>query len=133
MKDLPLRPRQHVLENETLNFVKQILPTEWIVSDGGKDYGIDLVVEIVENEQVTGAHFLMQLKGTDEINIQKDEYIVHSCKVSTLKYFLERPEPVIYLVYDAKDKVGYWIWIQDFIRNTLSANWKTKENVTIKI
>jgi len=133
MKNLPQRPRQHVLENESRIFTKQILPTEWIVEDGQNDYGIDLVVEIVKDSCVTGAHFLMQLKSTDKLAVSKDGYIIHPCSTSTLQYFLERPELVIYLVYDSKSKVGYWIWIQDFLRSQPSSSWKKQETLTVKI
>lgn len=40
---------------------------------------------------------------------------------------------VIYLVYDSKNKVGYWIWIQDYIRNYLPKKWKKQDTATIKI
>jgi hypothetical protein len=51
----------------------------------------------------------------------------------TLRYFLERPELIIYLVYDAPHKVGYWIWVQDYIRNDLDPTWKKQTTATIRI
>jgi hypothetical protein len=133
MTKLPQRPRPHILEAESRKFVKNILPAEWIIEDGQSDYGIDLVVEIVETANVTGAHFLMQLKATDNVKKRKGDFISHSCRSSTLRYFLERPEPIIYLLYDASTKQGYWIWIQDYIRNHLAENWKNQTTTTIRI
>ena len=133
MARLPQRPREHILDDESRKFIGQVLPSEWIIESGYKDYGIDLVIEIVKNGNVTGAHFLVQLKGTDSIEILKSGYISYSCETSTLQYFLERPELVIFLVYDSKEKVGYWIWVQDFIRNNLKADWGNQKTATIHI
>jgi hypothetical protein len=133
MKNLPQRPREHVLEDETQDFVKSILPKEWLTKVEEKDYGIDLSIEIVEDANVTGAHFLMQLKSTDKLVVNKKGLIPHTCKTSTLQYFLERPELVVYLVYDAVKKVGYWVWIQDYIRNALPKKWREQKTATIKI
>ena len=135
MSRLPKRTRAHVLEEESRQFVEQILPSKWVVESGQKDYGIDLVVEIVRGEYVTGAHFLMQLKATDELAVRKNECIAKACKTSTLRYFLQRPELIVYIIYDAQSRVGYWIWIQDYIRNQLQLDpaWKTQKTATIRI
>ena len=93
MVRLPQRTQEHILQGESIQFIKQILlPSEWIIESGQKDYGIDLVVEIVINNSVTGADFLMQVKGTDTPKIIEGEYITYRCKTGTLQYFLERPE-----------------------------------------
>ena len=135
MTRLPQRPRTHVLEIESQKFVESILPTEWIVTKPPLDYGIDLDVEIVEKTFVTGIHFLMQLKSTDKIQITKKGFVIYSCETSTLRYFLAQNEQVIFLVYDAKSKTGYWIWIKDYITNELAKNkkWKKQKTVTVKI
>jgi hypothetical protein len=133
MSKLPERTRQHVIETESRQYVRNVLPPEWLVEDGEKDYGIDLVIEVVKNEQVTGAIFLMQLKGTDVLVVRDGEYIAHRCKTRALAYFLERPEPIVYLVYDAQSKKGYWIWIQDYIRQSLKRGWRSQRTATVRI
>ncbi len=133
MNSLPKRTRSHVLDRKARDYVKQILPPEWIIQDGQEDYGIDLVVEIVKDEQVTGALFLMQLKGTDSLTVRKRGYVAHPCKTSTLMYFLQRPELIVYLVYDAQKNVGYWVWIKDYIRDKLKTNWKEQKTATVRI
>lgn len=135
MATLPQRPRTQVLETESQKFVKGILPSEWIAIEPQYDYGIDFDVEIVEQTFVTGVHFLMQLKSTDNIKINKKGYVTYSCETSTLRYFLARSEQVIFLVYDAKSKIGYWIWIKDYITNELAKNknWKKQKTATVKI
>lgn len=135
MARLPQRPRNHVLEAESQKFTKGVLPSEWIVTDVSHDYGIDLDVEIVEKTYVTGAHFSIQLKSTDNIQITKNGFVSYLCNTSTLRYFLEKTEQVIFLVYDANNKAGYWIWIKDYITNDLVKNkkWKKQKTTTVKI
>jgi hypothetical protein len=135
MARLPQRPRQHVLEDESRKFVKSVLPPEWIVTDISNDYGVDLDVEIVEQTYVMGVHFSMQLKSTDDVKITKAGFISFSCRTSTLRYFLEKVEHIVFLVYDAKNQVGYWIWIKDYLTNDLAKNkkWKKQTTTTIKI
>lgn len=133
MKKLPQRPRSHVLETESMQFVQKSFPKEWIIEKGQSDYGVDLIIEIVEDDSVTGAHFLIQLKSTDNLVINKKGFVSHSCNTKTLQYFLERTEPVIYLVYDAKKQIGYWIWIKDYLMNQPSSDWKIQDNFVIKI
>ncbi len=80
MARLPQRPREHVLETETEKFVSQVLPSEWLTEKRRHDYGVDLQVEIVQGEDVTGARFSIQLKGTDQLKVRKKAYIAHKCK-----------------------------------------------------
>lgn len=131
-KNLPQRPQQHVTDENAQRFVKNILPPEWICREGDIDYGVDFEVEITQDGLVTGSHFLIQLKGTQHLIVRKKRYVAHSCETSTLNYFLQRQELVIYLVYDDINKKGYWIWIQDYLRNE-DAAWKLKQTTTVKI
>jgi|GEM_PF-4154349 len=133
MVNLPKRPQEHILEDVAEQFCRQSLPAAWIIEKISKDYGIDFRVEITADNQVTGANFLIQLKGTENLSIRNKGYIAHTSESSTLEYFLQRPELVIYLVYDDKTKKGYWIWIQGYIRSELKSNWKAQKTNTIKI
>ncbi len=135
MSNLPQRPRNQALETESQIFVEGILPSDWITAKPQHDYGVDLDVEIVEKTFVTGVHFLMQLKSTDKIQMTKEGFVLYNCKTSTLRYFLAQNEQVIFLVYDAKSKIGYWIWIKDYITNELAKNkkWKKQKTVAVKI
>ena len=70
---MPVRPRQHQLEDESIDFVKSIIPKQWVVRELDRDYGIDLLIEIFENDTKTGRNFatgkmvFMQLKATDHL------------------------------------------------------------------
>lgn len=132
MVRLPKRPREHVLEEESEQFARRVLPSEWIVERKEHDYGVDLQVEIVRNESVTGARFSIQLKSTDNLKVRKKSYIAHPCSTSALFYYLQLPEPVVYLIYDAKGDQGYWVWIQEFTRQ-LDSKWKSKDKIDVRL
>ncbi|WP_160319529.1 DUF4365 domain-containing protein [Herpetosiphon geysericola] len=133
MSSLPIRNRKHVLEEESRKFVGNIIPSEWIIrGESPSDYGIDMQIELVLNERVTGASWSIQLKATDKLERKKD-VVTYSFKTSTLAYFLARPERIIYIMYDAVDKVAYWIWIQEYIRNDLEKTWLKQKTATVKI
>ncbi len=65
---LPKRSRAHVLETLSRQHVESIFPAEWICRRVEGDYGLDLRVEIVADEQVTALEFSTQLKAIDYLS-----------------------------------------------------------------
>lgn len=129
------RPSQHVTETESAIIFSQTIPSEWVNRDIKPDYGLDKSVEIVEGGKVTGKELLIQLKGTTTINVT-DGYVSYPLEVKNLKYYLERDTPVILTVVDVPSKKCYWLFIQEYIYQTLdeaNPNWKQQETVTVKI
>jgi tetratricopeptide (TPR) repeat protein len=131
---LPKRTRAHVLETLSRQHVESILPTEWVCRRVEDDYGLDMRVEIVSGESVSGREFAVQLKGTDRLKTSGDD-VLHSCKVSTAHYFLQRPEPVMYVVYDAQEDAAYWLWVQPYLRglDDASPGWRERKEVRVRI
>lgn len=69
---MPKRPRQHQLESESRAAIRAAIPSVWVYRDLEQDYGVDSEIEIFDEAGVaTGAKFLVQLKATDEPNLQK--------------------------------------------------------------
>ncbi len=130
----PTRPRAHVLETLSRQHVERTLPPEWICRDVQGDYGLDMAVEIVSGERVTGREFSIQLKATDHVKTSGDQ-IVHHCAVTAALYFLDRPEPVMYVVYDARAEVAYWLWVQPYLRDLDAARpgWRDQKTVAIRV
>jgi len=131
---MPKRTRAHVLEARSRQHVESIFPTEWVCRRVEDDYGLDMRVEIVTGEQVSGSEFAVQLKGTDHLRTSGED-VLHSCKVSTANYFLQRPEPVMYVVYDAQEDTAYWLWVQPYLRGLDDARpgWRDRKEVRVRI
>jgi hypothetical protein len=133
-KRLPRRPRAHVLETLSRQHVEGVFPPEWVCRRVEDDYGLDMRVEIVADEEVTGLEFSVQLKATDRLKISGND-VLHRCDVSTAQYFLHRSELVMYVVYDAQGEVAYWLWVQPYLRrlDETRAGWRDHKTVQIHI
>jgi len=133
-KRLPKRTRAHVLETLSRQHVESIFPPEWVPRRVEDDYGLDMRVEIVTGEEVSGLEFAVQLKGTDHLKTSGDD-VLHSCKVSTANYFLHRLEPVMYVVYDAQEDTAYWLWVQPYLHilDNTRPGWHDRKTVQIRI
>ena len=51
---MPKRPREHVLEELSIDHVRSILPAEWVRSTVHADYGLGIRVEIVAEGKMAG-------------------------------------------------------------------------------
>lgn len=103
------RPRSHQLEDELITAFRAARPSLWPVRKKDDDYGIDLEVEIFdEDEASTGVIFFVQLKATDDQQDRKlvleKEYLDGICQYDT---------PTIIVRYFARDRSLYWAWAGD--------------------
>ena len=78
-----MRPKRkintHLIEEKSLQIVREILPNYWTTREYKPDYGLDLVIGFFEKVEDTlnpvfdtlGEHLFVQLKGVESINISK--------------------------------------------------------------
>lgn len=111
---LPRRPRQHVLETESRNNLNQNIPNEWVVQNIDNDYGIDNLVEIVNDEELNGNFFSIQLKGTDT-NFNNQDSVTVRMNTRTIRYLMNRVELVMIVLYVSTEEESYWTWLRDAI------------------
>ena len=108
---MPNRPRTHVLEQLSRDAFSGLLtgPLGWLVRDIPIDYGIDVEVEIFdENGDATALTFKVQLKGMespDHIGPFRD------VKVDHLRYWSRFDVPVLLVAYDDSSNSVYGRWI----------------------
>ena len=129
------RPPEHIREDVSRKILEKIIPSEWILRDIDPDYGIDKSLEIVENEIVTGKEILIQLKGTQRIDIHGD-HISFSIDTDHLKYYLEKDVPVFLIIVDVVKEKCYWIFLQQYTYDVLNINnpsWVDQKTITIRI
>lgn len=116
----PQRPRTHVIENSSMKIFNNVIPDEWIVRDfTEQDYGIDLQVEIFENNQATGKILQIQLKGSDCPSYDKTAPFItyYGVKSSTVNYWNNLPIPVIFVYIDTKSRDCFYCNINHYIRD----------------
>ncbi|MGH7481433.1 MAG: DUF4365 domain-containing protein, partial [Longimicrobiales bacterium] len=68
---MPRRPRQHQIEELSRRALRARLPEAWVVRDLNPDYGLDVAVDIFEDERATGLSFAVQLKATENQDLQR--------------------------------------------------------------
>lgn len=113
VSDMPLRPRQHQLERESREAFRRALPAAWVPREVQPDYGIDEQIEIfTEGGVATGRSFLVQLKGTDEVDVGKALRV--RLKRRTISYMAEQDSPVLIVRYLAGSKALFAKWLHTF-------------------
>jgi len=113
---LPKRTRAHVLETESRLNLENNIPTEWVVQSVEHDYGIDNHIEIVQNEELNGNFFSIQLKGTDRQFAESPNVSVR-LDTKNVKYLMGRVELVMLILFVSTENESYWIWLRDGIKN----------------
>jgi len=82
------------------------------------DYGLDAEIRTFtgSGEPETGT-ILVQIKSTDNIKeLPKKNRFTFDLSKRDLEYWLREIVPVILLLYDAKEDVGYYINLQEYFR-----------------
>ncbi len=109
---MPKRPKQHQIGSKAVNKFVAFIPSEWVVRHISQDdYGIDLEVEIFENETATGLKFNVQSKSTK--SKLEEKWKQEQFKVSTLNYFEAQQYPVLLIKYIEYKDFFLFRWAHD--------------------
>ncbi len=127
------RPQAHTIQEQAEQLFEAKLPIEWVKRRQTPDYGIDYQIEIVEQNELMGLRFAVQLKGIGgKQPLSKRPRF--SLDTSHLEYYLKERLPVYLFVIDVRRNVGHWVFIQEYVRNRLrEKDWRTQKSVTIEL
>jgi hypothetical protein len=112
---------------------------DFLSRDEIPDYGVDLDVELLENNGASGKKFCIQIKSSSNLNyLKKTSTISLEFKTSRLGYLSRRtPGLGIIVVYDDKTKKTFFEYVETIINNITkiseSDKWKNQNNVNIHI
>lgn len=131
------RTKQHEIDTKAIKILESQTPVNWVLRRQEIDYGLDYQVQVFDGENPTNIWFMIQLKGTEALKIDKSNRVTFSFKVDTLKYYQENvPFPVFLLIVDVVKEDIYWIFLQKYIIEKLpnqKPTWEKQEYVTIYI
>jgi len=140
------RPRQHVMETESEQLLLEFLPSEWIVRQVPKDYGVDYEVELVDRSEVSGKRIWIQLKSVDkdlkirkrfnDLTEQEEAYISYSLSTDFLDYATKCPFPLLLFLADLSHGEIYWLPLQAAITYSLAKRkpeWHSQYSTTVRI
>lgn len=107
---MPKRTRSHRLEDISIVEFQRLLPDEWVCRSKDKDYGVDLEVEIFDDDGTsTGLLFYVQLKATDSEEAERSV----SIKLDRLEYLASLDAPSILVRYCGATHATHFMWISN--------------------
>ncbi len=115
--------------------MRSVLPAAWIVRDQDPDYGVDLEVEIVIDERVSGLVLQLQLKASRAFPSSGGTVRLR-LGVPKIKYLMHRQTPVLLVAYDKSKGRAYWLFLQRYVYQSLdrqNPDWRTQATVTVRI
>ncbi len=125
---------QHDFEEKSeLQLRLFLLELEWIVDRWGRDYGEDLFIRPFKDGIRTGHDFYIQLKGTDDTDqykLKTTDYYSYSVDLPNLRQWDRVQFPVIFVLWDITQNVGYWAHMQFLISNFLKKDPNWLENLS---
>lgn len=99
-----------------------MLPNFWVCRTKDKDYGVDLEVEIFDDEGVsTGLMFYVQLKATDDILKEKSV----TMKTDRIEYLASLDAPSMIVRYCDTSGEFYFSWLSNVLSKTKRSGTKT--------
>lgn len=111
--NMPRRPRAHQLEDLSLREFQRTIPLRWVCRELTRDYGIDLHVEIFdEDDLATGRSFFTQLKATDVRDL--GAALAVRLPVEKVAYYASVDLPVLIVLYHAAGNDFYTRWFHEF-------------------
>jgi len=131
-----MRIETHEIDTQARKIAPIALPRQWEYRNvTGRDYGIDMEVEIFEKKKATGQILLFQIKGTERDIIFKDGKSSFDDTTKTLQYSERFVTPFILAVcpINSGNQHFYYIWIQEYINSVLNFNnpeWRQNTTTT---
>lgn len=130
-----MRTQQDEVDTQARKLVAASLPRHFEHRDlTGRDYGVDLSVEIFDGANPTGKTLLLQIKGTDGNLDRTRRGVVFDLDVSFVKYALLFSTPFILCIcpVNANRPEFRYVWIQEYVRVVLcreNPDWKSQRYV----
>lgn len=75
------------------------------------DYGVDLRIDIFEDDQASGLELLVQLKASDSVSGKDTETV--QLKTSTYNFLWDKLQVVMLVKYIKAENEAYWLLLRD--------------------
>lgn len=135
---MPKRPREHIIEDLARAQLHQVFARAgWSSEDLNQDYGEDVLIRIFDNGTATPWSFLIQSKGTDNLEryLAKDgKNISFPIRSTHIEHWNRFWEPVVLAIYDASTEITYWEVIQTFLDSIEdSDSSKPRKSISVQV
>jgi hypothetical protein len=130
----PQQQQENISRKQFEEFLEQ---HQWITNDVVPDLGEDILVRIYDKGISTGLSFYVQLKSTSNLkkHLPKSGAISYPFEVKDLEHWEGQAIAIILVVWDIRQKRGWWIWINQAIEYLTreNPNWRQKDTVNVHI
>lgn len=107
MTILPIRHETHQLEDASRRAFERLLPDAWVSRPKIPDYGVDLEVEIFDDDgSSTGLLFFVQLRATNDVKRERKM----TFEVDQLQYLNSLDVPTLLVRYGGKGGTFFSTW-----------------------
>lgn len=137
-EDKASRPEEHETDTAARRIVPLLLPAAWEHREpGGRDYGVDMHVELFHSGRATGSTLLLQIKGTKKAIDEDASGIPFDLPVSTAKYseLFAVPFLLVLCPVNSEPQNWYYLWMQEYIEVVLNfenPNWR-ENKATVRV
>ena len=107
----PQRSNTHQLEEQSERYFRSHLPKNWTCERPENDYGVDLKVELFENQNATGMELLIQLKSSQAL--AENDYETITLRTSTYNYLWDKLQVVMLVKYVEEENRAYWLLLSE--------------------
>lgn len=126
-----MRAKQHESETSSASLLRRHLPANWLIRDlTERDYGIDVLMEIVADGRMTGNVIVAQVKSLASFPVKRAERAYRKLERSTYNYLLGNPAPAYLFLCSLGDQTVYWRSIRE-VHRTRSSNETDKPTIRI--
>ncbi|MCQ2229267.1 MAG: DUF4365 domain-containing protein [Bacteroidales bacterium] len=126
---MAIRPDNHITgDNAVRQISAKLIPEEWTISRPESDYGLDMLIEVVDNNKTTGRFFFIQSKGTKDLS--ENGLIKYQMSVERIKDYSKVDLPVLFVYYSNTQKRFWGRWM-NALYDTLSEKEKSQQTITM--
>jgi hypothetical protein len=136
-RERTIRSESTRIKKEAVNLVTSLFnELNWSSNPASEeDFGIDLYVTVFKRgltEEASPIDFYVQVKGSRRPKT-RDGYVKYRVSRKHVKFWLERPLPVLFLLCDLEKRQIYWLWIKEFLQSQVARNARSKTTITLLI
>ena len=113
------RTRAHIIADLSVNHIERFIIQEGYSCERfEKDYGYDLQMFTFENGAFENGYVYLQLKATDDLSlVKKNSAVAFPANRADINLWNGETYPVILVVWDAATEIGYWLYMQPYLKN----------------
>lgn len=123
------RPKNHITGDKAVRRIgSDLIPEEWTISIPDSDYGLDMLIEVVQDNKTTGQLFFVQSKGTTDS--YRDGTISYSMSIERICDYSRISLPVLFVYYSQIENRFWGRWMNS-VYEQLDSRQKQQETLSL--